>query len=106
MTGGDSLGIDEKFKSAFSAAISAKPVIATNAMPALADGTGAFIRRIVWLQFPNVAEEPDPFLDKKLAQELDGIFNWAVKGLCRLMAEKDFLRRFRGSAQLPAEVHN
>jgi len=42
------------------------------------------------LRFDNVPNKKDLFLTKKMASEKSGIFNWAIKGLERLLKNEQF----------------
>ncbi len=64
-----------------------------NELPKSAEQTDAFFRRFLIIPFNKKIEEKDQ--DKHLAQkiienELEGVFNWVLNGLTRLLVNKDF----------------
>lgn len=56
------------------------------------DTTTGFLRRICFIDFPCkfIGEKADPDLEKKLATELSGIFNWCYEGYKRLKQNRKF----------------
>ena len=64
----------------------AKHYLAMNKAPNITDTSHGMWRRIMVIDFPRVIteEEMDRDLETKLAQELSGIFNWAIEGYRRL----------------------
>lgn len=71
-----------------------------NSLPAVADSSHGFWRRVRLIPFNRVFAEDEMIVDLKsmLSNELPGIFNWAVEGLERL--------RERGHFEIPAQVKN
>ena len=57
-----------------------------NKAPNITDPSHGMWRRIMVIDFPKIIteEEMDRELEMKLAQELSGIFNWAIEGYRRL----------------------
>lgn len=94
LTGGDEISGERKFRDEFNFTNSAKLTFACNKVPTVRDDTPAFFRRWILIRFPNVfsANKADPKLVEKLTTqtELSGIFNWAVHGYRRLMAQGRF----------------
>jgi putative DNA primase/helicase len=64
----------------------AKHYLAMNKAPNITDSSHGMWRRIMVIDFPKIIteEEMDRELEMKLAQELSGIFNWAIEGYRRL----------------------
>ncbi len=69
-----------------------KLIIATNELPRVNSGIDAFMRRVLLINFNKVIEKEDRDLDlgNKLKGEIEGIFNFAIKGLQRLLMQKRF----------------
>lgn len=94
ITGGDRIDAEEKFKGSFEFTNYAKLIFSANKLPKSDDETYAFYRRWILISFPNTFEgdKCDPNIIDKLTtdQELSGLFNWAIKGLQRLIAKGKF----------------
>jgi Predicted ATPase len=75
----------------------AKFIFSTNKIPETLDDSDAFFRRWILINFPNKFEgnTDDALLGKKIttAEELSGIFNWALVGAKRLLARGGFEHR-------------
>jgi putative DNA primase/helicase len=85
-TAGDTITIDRKNLTSVQVVPTAKLVIAANSRPTFVDRSEGLWRRLVPVPF-NVTipeDKQDKRLTEKLAMELPGIFNWALKGLKRL----------------------
>ena len=69
-----------------------KLLIATNEMPNVTGGTDAFLRRVLLITFDKVIKEEDRDVDleKKISREIEGIFNYALDGLKRLLKQNGF----------------
>ena len=69
-----------------------KLIIATNDLPRVNTGIDAFMRRVILIPFNKVITEEnrDLELSHKLKGEIEGIFNFAIKGLQRLLEQKQF----------------
>ena len=66
-------------------------LIFTNELPRIADTSGALASRfVVWMQTESFLDDEDLELDAKLAHELPGILNWALKGLDMLTKKPRF----------------
>lgn len=92
LTGEDMLVGEHKFGTPFSFKNKARLIFSCNELPKnYADKTDAFYRRLIILPFNKQvgANEIDTRLSEKLANEKDGIIQWALQGLYRLM-ENDF----------------
>lgn len=88
LVGEDLVLCEEKFKRPFSFKSNARLVFSCNKIPiSYNDKTKGFYRRILIIPFDNVVENVDVDLKKKLEAEADGIFNFALMGLRKLMAQ-------------------
>jgi putative DNA primase/helicase len=91
---GDPIQASFKHKDGFEFVPYCKLVYATNKMPRVLDNSDGYFRRILPIEFKKQFFENDPAIDtdleKKLMEELDGIFLWSLTGLHRLMAQKRF----------------
>ncbi len=94
LTGGDSIIAEQKFKNSFTFFNHAKLLFSCNKLPEVRDDTPAFFRRWVILVFPNTFEgdkaDPNLFLKLITAEEMSGLFNYAVIGLKRLLENGRF----------------
>ena len=97
LTGGDPITTDVKYGTPFTFVNYAKLIFATNKIPKTPDDTDAFFRRWIIISFPfKFVENPNPAAGEKKAdptlaqkiieRELPGVFNWALAGLRRLIA--------------------
>lgn len=92
LTGEDMLVGEHKFGNPFSFKNKARLIFSCNELPKnYADKTDAFYRRLIILPFNKQVgvDNIDTRLSDKLANEKDGIIQWALQGLYRLM-ENDF----------------
>lgn len=80
-----------------------KLMMACNFFPTVKDTSDGFMRRWLIVELPMHFVEKDkirgandrvfdPFLEDKLLRNLSGIFNWAILGLQRLLAQKQFTK--------------
>lgn len=89
LTGEDRVHADVKGKSAFTFVNKSRMIFSANELPRNnADRSGAFYRRLIIIPFVNQVTEDgvDANLTDKLLKEKDGIVQWALEGLYRLMA--------------------
>lgn len=97
---GDRIQAEVKYGSDVKFIPIAKHMISMNDFPGLKDKTDAFFRRIIVLEYRQrfeIGKDADPFLaDKLIDQELDGIFNWALAGLKRVLKQ--------GAVEVPESV--
>jgi putative DNA primase/helicase len=99
ISGGDTLTIDRKYKTAWTGRLPARFVFLTNEVPALADSSGAIASRFVILEFTrSFLGHEDLTLDDKFANEMPGILNWAVAGWRRLVERGHFIQPARATA--------
>ncbi|MDM5250085.1 phage/plasmid primase, P4 family [Lysinibacillus sp. G4S2] len=88
LVSGDTIVAEEKFQSPFSFSNKARLLFSCNELPAnYVDRTDGFFRRLIILPFLKQVEESkiDTALLSKLQNEIDGIVQWALEGLIRLM---------------------
>ncbi|MBR1486305.1 MAG: hypothetical protein IJ597_03520, partial [Synergistaceae bacterium] len=96
ITAGDPVQLEMKGQNPFTDVISCKLFFAVNSLPIASDRTFSYMRRAQIIPFlarfvdnpaPNKPEElkRNPNIKDELLKELPGIFNWAMKGLRRLI---------------------
>lgn len=93
LTGGEGKVTAEfKGQKKFDFVVTQKFMFATNEVPSVADADQAFYNRLLFVRFPNTVdpEDQDPDLDDKLQAEAQGILNWMLDGLDRLLDQKAF----------------
>ncbi len=83
---GDLVQAAKKFKPPFTFHPVAKHIFAMNTLPRIYDTSHGFWRRILVVRFRRTFSEPeqDKDLAAKLGEEMPGILNWALAGLCML----------------------
>lgn len=90
VTGEDTISIDVKNKTPYTAKLDIKLVILSNVMPFLGDDTSnsSLMRRFLPVPFNVKPAEPDPTLEARLTEpaELSGVLNWMLEGLAKLQA--------------------
>ncbi len=85
-TGGGYISAEEKFGDYAQFKNYAKHTFATNKIPPVKDTDDmAYYSRWIIIRFDNTPKEMDLFLKEKILKEKDGIFNWALVGLYRLL---------------------
>ena len=99
---GENLEDAYKFKKPFSFPTRSKMVMNCNYFPTINDTSEGFMRRFLIVDFPmhfvaankvvpNTNKRPlNINLEQELLEELPGIFNWAIEGLQRLLAQGYF----------------
>jgi P4 family phage/plasmid primase-like protien len=89
---GDEIEAERKFQQPFKFRNVARLLFSANKLPPSSDRTHAFYRRWHVIPFTRTftAETRDTELREKLIQELPGLLNRALQGLCRLAAQKRF----------------
>jgi putative DNA primase/helicase len=94
ITAGDPIHAERKYEQGYSIEPTAKHFYSANQLPEIKIDDNAFFRRVMIVAFPQTIEpeERDPDLANKLKLELDGVLNWAVEGLQRLMENEGFTR--------------
>jgi P4 family phage/plasmid primase-like protien len=96
LTGGDLIKGERKFKDPFYFYNYAKLLFSANRAPPTEDRSGAFFKRWLIVDFPNVfeGEKRDSNILEKLTTptELSGLLNLALKALKRLLERGDFSR--------------
>ncbi|MGG1289839.1 phage/plasmid primase, P4 family [Bacillus smithii] len=89
LVSGDSIVAEEKFQSPFFFNNKARLLFSCNELPAnYVDRTDGFFRRLIIVPFLKQVPESkiDTDLLTKLKEEVDGIVQWALQGLLRLIA--------------------
>ncbi len=94
ITGGDSVLVNIKYKDPMSIKLFNRLTYVDNFLPSFQDESRAFLRRVNLLYFQNdytkAGRTVDRQLGQKLANEVQGIANWALEGLRRLLANNQF----------------
>jgi putative DNA primase/helicase len=90
---GDRLHFNPKYQKTFTAKPTAKLILSTNERPMFTDRSDGLWRRLIILLFPITVPETqrDVHLEEKLAVELPGILNWAIRGARALYGRGAFL---------------
>jgi putative DNA primase/helicase len=97
VSGEDALTIDRKNREHVTAKLPCRFTILTNELPRLNDASAALPSRLLVLQLTRSwYGREDTELAKRLLQERDGIFLWAVEGLRRLRARGRFQQPVSG----------
>jgi putative DNA primase/helicase len=99
ISGGDPQNIDRKCLPTVTAVMMAvRFTILSNEIPRLTDASGAIASRFLILQMTrSFLGKEDKELDRKLAAELSGILNWAIRGWQRLRERGRFLQPESGA---------
>lgn len=86
LTSGDPVCVNRKGKKQITTTLNVKIISFMNHLPQFGESGAAIQRRLILIPFTATIPEDkvDPNLDKTLAGELSGIFNWAMEGLKRL----------------------
>lgn len=99
---GEYLEDSYKFKKPFSFKTRSKMIMCCNNYPIINDMSEGFLRRFLIVNFPMQYVDADKVvpntnkrpinvnLERELLEELPGIFNWALEGLQRLLAQGHF----------------
>lgn len=92
-TSGDRMTFERKYREPVNAYPTAKIMISTNQLPNFADKSNGVWRRMLFVPFDKCVpvDEQDPNLVDALTDELPGIFNWAERGLRKLLADGQFV---------------
>ena len=87
LTAGEAISVNRKNKPEITMILPTKFVFLVNELPILSDSSLGFERRLLILPFNQTftPDEQDKDLSKKLTAELQGILNWTMTGLQRLM---------------------
>jgi P4 family phage/plasmid primase-like protien len=87
LTAGEAISVNRKNKTEITMILPTKFVFLVNELPILSDSSLGFERRLIILPFNQTftPDEQDKDLSKKLTAELQGILNWTMAGLQRLM---------------------
>ncbi len=106
LTGGDPVKVEQKGRQGFSYIYRGGIAIGCNELPFFEDDRGdhLFERLLILPCEYSIPEgQRDPRLDEKLAEELPGIFEWALEGLYRLMDNRFVFTRSESSERAVRE---
>ena len=100
MTDGGFVTVERKYCAPYKARATARCILATNMLPTLADKSDAIWDRMRILPFEvrfRGTDRENPGLRKEIvAEEMPGVFNWAVQGLAKLRKLTRFPETDRG----------
>ena len=101
LTAGEAISVNRKNKPEITMILPTKFVFLVNELPILSDSSLGFERRLLILPFNQTftPDEQDKDLSKKLTAELQGILNWTMAGLQRLMDNNFQFTRSRAMEQ-------
>ena len=101
LTAGEAISVNRKNKTEITMILPTKFVFLVNELPILSDSSLGFERRLIILPFNQTftPDEQDKNLSKKLTAELQGILNWTMAGLQRLMDNNFQFTRSRAMEQ-------
>ena len=101
LTAGEAISVNRKNKPEITMILPTKFVFLVNELPILSDSSLGFERRLIILPFNQTftPDEQDKNLSKKLTAELQGILNWTMAGLQRLMDNNFQFTRSRAMEQ-------
>ena len=101
LTAGEAISVNRKNKPEITMILPTKFVFLVNELPILSDSSLGFERRLIILPFNQTftPDEQDKNLSKKLTAELQGILNWTIAGLQRLMDNNFQFTRSRAMEQ-------
>jgi len=95
-TGGDPINAEKKFRDGFDFYSYAKLIYSANKLPEVTDTTGAFFRRWIIINFPNIFDDDtaDKNLIDKLTtpEELSGLLKNSVLALQHLLGDGKFMK--------------
>jgi len=92
ITAGDQIHVERKFEQGYTIRPTTKHLYSANQLPEIKIDDDAFFRRVLIVPVPRTVpkEERIRSLADKLKQEADGILQWAVGGLMRLLKNGEF----------------
>ncbi len=94
LSGGDTITIRKMYKEGFDEKLFAKQIFSTNKLPAVAEKTKAWYRRVYPIAFSNIIEQNkrNPFILKELTtkEELQG-FTWIILQRLRKLYQNNFV---------------
>lgn len=97
ISSGDPINIDPKNKEGYTITPICKMIFATNELPRVEDRSDGFYDRLLILRFEKQYKDDDsktnPDLKFQIVEnEINGVFQWALKGLANLRSRGKFLR--------------
>lgn len=90
LASGESVGIHQKYKDPFDIRWTGRIILVTNEYPKFKDQSGALYRRLCVLPTTRVIQSPQYDIHERLRGEIPGVFNWALRGLRRLLERGAF----------------
>lgn len=104
LVAGDTVSAEFKHRDGFQFRFWGKLAFAANNPPRILDNSDGLFRRFIVVRFKRqfLEDDPntDPYLDKRLMAELDGILVWALDGATRLFQNKRFTHSDDSAAAL------
>ena len=85
ITSGDPIMVEEKYAKAYEYIPTCKMIFLCNALPNTKDNSHGFYRRLILIPLTKTIINPNPNLSEELKVEVDGIAQWALEGLERLI---------------------
>jgi len=94
LRGGDLISAEQKFRGDLNFVNHTKQIFSCNKLPETEDTSGAYYKSWEFLVFPNQfngkAQNKGLLAELTTEEELSGLFNWAIKGLQRLLKNGEF----------------
>lgn len=92
ITGDDDVAVHRKYKHVVNGPLQCKVVMNTNEIPTFRDRSQGIWRRLLLLNWEPVSKVVPQFAKKLIAEEMPGIFMWALYGWWRVR-QQDFTKR-------------
>lgn len=93
LVGGGHMNVKRLYKNSYEVVNHTRFVMLSNGMPTATDGSHGFFRRLIIVPFNATfsGDKKDPFILKKLKEELSGIFNLLITNLKDLIKRGDIV---------------
>lgn len=102
---GESVQVQEKYKSSFSFKNFATLIFTTNRLPRINDDSTGFYRRLIILDINKKVENPDPFFLEKLTEtDMEYLFYKAIKAVREAIARNEFTKTATSEVDLERYV--
>lgn len=93
LTGRNRIVIRQKYKDSFTTELFTRLTYECDALPRFIDNPQALERRVSILYYPNsFRDSPNVFLKDRLVKEVQGIANWSLEGLRKLIKKDKFVQ--------------